>query len=241
MPTTLGRASPPILLGSLRHPTHLCSRCIADGPLLQRFPLVRHMCDREPCVGLELEFAAVASSHGVKLLPRPSLPWLSVRGHLDRAVQREAPAETLDELHRIHMALGGSPSALSAKSRGSIRPDLVTPTGQIVEVDEVQHFTTARQVSFREYPQNIPVGFSIDHYLRLITIWRSKGDAAFAHKKSVDFNFPGGRQAQRAYNDALRDLLAPVFTGMSVVRVAVPDRFVTSAVARYIADRTSDD
>ena len=49
-------------------------------------------------------------------------------------------------------------------------------------------------------------------------------------KKAVDFPFPGGRTAQRAYFDACRDLLGPAF-GYRVIRIPAPSRNVMAAVA----------
>jgi hypothetical protein len=74
----------------------------------------------------------------------------------------------------------------------------------------IQHFTTARMTTFDFYPAAVPLGFDIDEYRQLVRRWHSKGDAAFKHRVSVDFPQRGGRQAQRAYNDALRDLLGPL-------------------------------
>lgn len=107
-------------------------------------------------------------------------------------------------------------------------------------MDEVQHFTTARLKSFEFYPPDSVLGFDMDEYRRLIVKWRAKGDSAFAHKVAPDFPNRGGRQAQRAYNDALRDLLAPTFTRLPVIRVPLPDRspsvasvILARAVPRY--------
>ncbi len=164
------------------------------------------------------------------------MPWLSPRGHLDDAVTENAPAEVVAALGAIHAALGGDAGLLAAKRGGRPIPDLVhAQTGQIVEVDEVQHFTTARAVTLSMYPVNATVAYDVGAYRDLIEHWRYKADRAFAHKVSTDFPNRGGRQAQRAYNDALRDLLAPVFTGYPLVRVAVPDRTIPAADAALIA------
>jgi hypothetical protein len=115
-------------------------------------------------------------------------------------------------------------------------PDFVhAELGVIVEVDEVQHFTTARLHSFDVYPADLPLGFDIGEYRGLVDRWRTTGDRAFAHRVSADFPEAGGRQAQRAYNDALRDLLAPTFTGFPVVRIPVPDRLLAGTVERLRA------
>lgn len=48
-------------------------------------------------------------------------------------------------------------------------------------------------------------------------------DRDFAHKAAAGFG-PQGRPRQRAYNDALRDLVTPLMGHPPVMRVAVPDR-----------------
>lgn len=189
-------------------------------------------------MGLETEADEFAQRLGHRWLPASHVPWLSVRGHLDAYVQNHAPAETIGTLAAIHADLGGDAVALAAKRSGSVCPDLVTAEGQIVEVDEVQHFTTARERTLRFYTEDRgPFGFDVPEYRRLVARWRGEGDRAFAHKTSADFNFRGGRQAQRAYNDAPRDLLAPVFTGLPVRRIPVPDRNVARALREALAEQ----
>ena len=115
----------------------------------------------------------------------------------------------------------------------------MTGAGQLVEVDELQHFTTARTRALELYPAGAELGYDLDQYRRLCEHWHPKADKAFAHRTSADFPRTGGRQAQRAYNDALRDLLAPVFTGNPVIRIAAPDRNLTDALAAlsHLRDR----
>ena len=187
-------------------------------------------------MGLEQLVASELGAEGIETVPAGSLPWLTVRGHLDSYVQRHAPASVLDTLSALHKNLGGDATLLAGKRTGTVRPDLiVVATGQVIEVDEVQHFTTAREVSLGHYPEGVSLGFSLDDYRILVHRHRSEADRAFAHKRSADFDFAGGRQAQRAYNDTLRDLLAPIFTGHPVVRVAVPTRDCARAVKECLA------
>lgn len=161
--------------------------------------------------------------------------WLTPRGHLDPLVQREAPPDVLETLDSVHRALGGDRLALARKHTGSFHPDLVVATtGQIVEVDEIQHFTGARHATLQQYAPGASLGFSISDYRALIESWRARAEAVFTRLWSPDFDFAGGRRAQRAYADALLDLLAPVFTGMAVLRLPVPDSDVRSAVDRLI-------
>lgn len=46
---------------------------------------------------------------------------------------------------------------------------------------------------------------------------------------------PGQSTGQRAYNDALHDLLAPAFTGYPVIRLVVPDRDLVGVVDKLEA------
>lgn len=182
--------------------------------------------------GLHHALATAAASEGIHLKLGTPLPWLSGRGHLNELVQREAPARLIAALEEIHRGLNGDAIALGAKRNASPpTPDLFhADSGCLIEVDEVQHSTTARLLTFDHYPSDLVLGFDVVLYRALICEWKAKGDRAFAYKVSTDFPRPGGRQAQRAYNDALRDFLAPTFTGCPVIRIPVPDRNLTSAV-----------
>ncbi len=187
-------------------------------------------------MGIERDVLSEARLHGVRLSVGAPLRWLTPRGHLEPLVQREAPAEVLETLEEVHRALGGNRQALARKHSGELRPDLViATTGQIVEVDEVQHFTGARQTTLQRYAPGCALGFSISDYRNLIDSWRARAEAVFTRRWSPDFDFAGGRRAQRAYADALVDLLAPVFTGLAVVRLPVPDLNVDAAVGRLVA------
>lgn len=181
-------------------------------------------------MGLERDVLAGAAERGLRLQPGVTHRWLTVRGHLDPFVQREAPAEALEALDDVHDVLGGDRRALARRRSGSLRTDLVVcSTGQIVEVDELEHFTSARMTSLAAYPMR-RFGFSIDLYRDLIETWKARANAVFTQRWSPDFDFVGGRRAQRAYHDALRDWLAPAFTGLPIVRLAVPDGDVDAAL-----------
>jgi hypothetical protein len=184
--------------------------------------------------GLHIAVLEAGRSAGLNLALGRRVPWLTGRGHLDQLAQASAPTPLLDKLGDMHRELGGDSDALAAKRLGnSPAPDLIdVDSGTLIEVDEVQHFTSARLLTLDHYPADQQLGFDISEYRELIGQWRGKGDRAYAHKTSSDFPQPGGRQAQRAYNDALRDLLAPTFTGHPVIRIPVPGRSLTGALER---------
>lgn len=168
---------------------------------------------------------------GVDLRPAPSTSWLTERGHLDPYVRRHAPGVVIDALDDVHTSLGGDRRALGRLRATPLRGGFQLGSGQRVAIDDVGHFTTARLLSLASYPASLPFGFSIDQYRALIDTWRERAAAVFTRRATPDFDFAGGRRARRAYEDALVDLLAPVFTGMPVLRVATPDGDVTVAAS----------
>jgi len=159
--------------------------------------------------------------------------WLTRNGHLSPKVGDKLPADTRDALDRILDALQGDAAALAAKTRGSSRVDFILESrGIVVEYDEVQHFTTARLKSLSLYPATAALGFDRSDYAALVRRWASRGDKGFAHKTAAEFPGPAGRQRQRAYFDAFRDLAAPHFGNGPLIRIASPGNDYGAAVER---------
>lgn len=112
-------------------------------------------------------------------------------------------------LERIFDALGGNRDAQAAKRITPLPGDFLhEPTGTLVEIDEHQHFTSHRLTALDLYPPSAPLGYDIDEYRDLCRTWAPRADRYRATKSAVGFG-SGGRQRQRAYHDALRDLAAP--------------------------------
>jgi hypothetical protein len=84
----------------------------------------------------------------------------------------------------------------------------------IFEFDEFQHFSSYRLKSLNCYPENLDTAFDIKQYKLLCSVHREKADNYRRAKMTVDFNFIGGRTAQRAYLDCFRDLL-PLTNGLN--------------------------
>jgi len=182
-------------------------------------------------MAVEYDVIREARARGMRLVMGTPQPWLSTRGHLDPIVQRQAPAELLDVLEHLHTSLGGDLSALARRPLSHLQTDLATIHGQLIELDEVQHFTAARWDTLRMYPTLDSLGFSIEYYRTLIDLWKNKANAVFTRQWSPDFDFSGGRRAHRAYFDAVKDLLAPTFTGYQLIRVPVLDHDARRAAA----------
>lgn len=166
-------------------------------------------------------FYSLAVADGLELQRGLSVPWLSNLGHLNTAIDDES---TTNELRELHRQLKGDERLLASKRSGSNpRLDFVLPIQElIIEVDEIQHFTSDRLTTFRAYPAGAECAFDIEHYCALVDRWRRQGDRYRAAKPTTDFPFAGGRRAQRAYFDACRDLTAPAHT-FRVLRVPAPE------------------
>jgi hypothetical protein len=184
-------------------------------------------------------FRDAASSDGVQLEERRH-DWLTQRGHLELL---ERVPEVARLLREIFHALGGD-EALLAGARQTLLPNdyFHVPTRTLVEVDELQHFTSARALTLSMYPADAVLGFDLAHYKSLCAEHAVRADRQYAHRSARCFG-DRGRQRQRAYNDALRDLAAPALGHPGVIRAAAPDRGGTAAWSsvrsRLLGERAS--
>jgi hypothetical protein len=177
-------------------------------------------------------FLALATANGFKFERGTVVPWLSNLGHLNAAITSDAVAQ---DLRTLHAMLGGDERLLASKRAGSQpRLDFVfRARNLIVEVDEIQHFTTDRLATLRAYPAISNLAFDVERYCALAERWRDRADRYRAAKPAVDFPFIGGRRAQRAYFDACRDLAAPQ-AGTCVLRVSAPECDGAIAFRRFV-------
>jgi hypothetical protein len=163
-------------------------------------------------------FAAAAARDGI-VFGGQSFSWLCQQGHL--ALPASA-AEARAALAKIYEALGGNADLLSTARTTRLPGDFLhEPTGTLVEVDEHQHFSSARLLTLELYPADTPLGFDLDSYKALCRRWRGQADRAFAHRDARGFG-PGERQRQRAYYDALRDLATPAIGHPPLIRIEAP-------------------
>jgi hypothetical protein len=168
------------------------------------------------------EFREAAVEDGIDL-SRQSLPWLCERGH---TALPDAASSAREALAAIFVALGGDLRCLAAGRRNRLPGDFIhTPTRALIEIDEPQHFTSARLTTLDMYPKGVYLGFDLEGYRSLCREWRTgpEGDGYRRTKQARCFGV-GGRQRLRAYYDALRDLAAPAMGYPPVVRVPCPDR-----------------
>jgi hypothetical protein len=127
-----------------------------------------------------------------------------------------------DALRAIFRALEGDEAAHAAKQELRLRCDAFfgTPYNFILEFDGGQHFSTSRLQSLQMYPVGAPLGYNINSYRMFCEQHRQAADEYRRNKRPDDFPFEGGRTAQRAYLDAVRDLLPPLYGLNPTVRIS---------------------
>ena len=184
-----------------------------------------------PVGDTQREFAEAARRDGINL-ERQRVEWLNQRGHLglpDDGVRRSTIA-VLDEIYR---ALGGDLQTLASGRTTPLPGDFIHPdTGTLIEIDESQHFTSFRLKTLDLYPPDTPLGFDRERYVGLCQQWRGRSDKYRQTKEARGFGI-GGRQRQRAYYDALRDLSTPAMGRPPLIRIDAADRDPADAYRRH--------
>ncbi len=187
-----------------------------------------------PVGDCESAFLRSAQRDGIALV-RAKVSWINQRGHLGLPA-RASDAQTV--LANIFEALGGLPDEQAGKRLIPLHGDFLhESSGTFIEVDESQHFTTARLTTLTLYPQTVQLGYDLERYRELCEQWRERSDKYRASKEAPGFG-TAGRTRQRAYHDALRDLTVPAMGHPPFVRVAAPDRDGEAAYRR-VCDQLS--
>jgi hypothetical protein len=187
-------------------------------------------------------FARAAAQDGI-VLESTAFDWLCEQGHVglervakarrDRAIVGPVIA-ALEVLGAIYARLKGDPSVLRAARENLLLPvDLFhAPTGTVVEVDDAAHFTSFRLTALDLYPADAAVGFDVAEHAALCREWSARSDDLERGLAAKGFGF-GGRQRERAYHDALRDLGTPAMGHPPVVRIAAVNGDGAAAYARH--------
>lgn len=139
-----------------------------------------------------------------------------------------------ETLCRIYTELTGLvlPELAPARERRRLDVVLTYPDGQrqIVEIDERQHFTAARATTLECYPREARLGFDAALWLaRSRELSGREPGGGFAKPRPPLFPGDGGRHRQRAFRDALADLLPPEHGWLETVRIS--DQEITGAMA----------
>ncbi len=91
---------------------------------------------------------------------------------------------------------------------------------RILEIDESQHFNQYRARTLRLYPANIILAFDKEAWLRRCEEKKKLEGGGFAKPKPPLFPGPDGRHRQRAFRDAICDLLPPEYGFLPTLRLA---------------------
>jgi len=183
-------------------------------------------------------FQALATEAGIELVAGSAPAGMTNRGHAEPALADALRPPHYDALQRMFIALDGDRAALGAKAPRALQPDfLLAATGQLVELDESQHFTSARLTTLRLYRDtaDLDIDYDLVKYSALCERYSPTSDKDFAHKLAAEFPGRQGRQRQRAYLDAVRDLGAPTLGAGPVIRIPAPERLPGPAVDRLRA------
>lgn len=170
----------------------------------------------------EVGIAVEAAKEGLFLSPGTNFQWIGTKGPYGLSGKT---ASVYEPVMSVAIALGADLDSMRS-ARRIVRPraDLIhKDTGVVIEVDEIQHFTSYRLLSFESYPNGAPLGFDLEDYRDLCEQHRVKADKAWGTKKTATFG-PKSRGRQRAFYDALKDLSLPAAGLPPLVRIAVPDR-----------------
>lgn len=122
------------------------------------------------------------------------------------------------------LKLGGHPESMESKSARRLASDAYLPQFNcLLEFDEVQHFTPQRMVTLDAMTDADQLGFNLESYRALCrshsAIAMQKGAGGFRRPTS-EFPFQGGRHAQRAFFDMMRDLLPPLHGLRPTIRIS---------------------
>jgi hypothetical protein len=139
---------------------------------------------------------------------------------------RPGVAECCDVWEAISAAYGaltGLTLPAEAPTRESRRLDAVLTwadgTSQAVEVDEVQHFSPQRLITFDHYPRGSVVGYNVSAWRAECAVPRKQRGGGWGKAKPPLFPGDGGRHRQRAFRDMLADLLPPEHGWRPTVRL----------------------
>jgi hypothetical protein len=197
-----------------------------------------------PLNDVHAAFAQAAARDGIVLVGA-TFDWLCEQGHvgLERVAKaRRDPAivkpviAAIEQLEAIYARLRGDVSVLrAARENLLLGLDLVhEPTGTVIEVDDAAHFTSFRLAALELYRPDAVLGFDLGEHAALCREWCARTDGLDRALAAKGFGF-GGRQRERAYHDALRDLATPAMGHPPVIRIAAVDGDGAAAYARHRA------
>jgi hypothetical protein len=129
-------------------------------------------------------------------------------------------------VYDIYTRLTGLELPVEMPTRERRRVDAVIAwpghASRIFEFDESQHFNAHRAATLRLYPQDLKLAFPRETWLAACEASTRKLSltGGWGRAKPPLFPDPGGRHLQRAFRDALTDILPPVHGWAPTLRIA---------------------
>lgn len=128
-----------------------------------------------------------------------------------------------ERIRSIYCALTGLdlPGTMPARERRSVDAVLCIPRRApfIFEFDERQHFNSFRAMTLTHYP-DLPVAFDRDRWIAASNAKKKLEGGGFGKARPPLFDGEHGRHKQRAFRDALSDILPFVHGFAPTLRIA---------------------
>lgn len=114
------------------------------------------------------------------------------------------------------------PDEMPSRERRIIDAVLIDSDGRsrFLEVDEKQHFNSFRAATLSLYPDDTPIAFDREMWTKASRMKTRLEGGGFGRPCPPLFPMEGGRHRQRAFRDALADLLPPVHNFLPTLRIA---------------------
>ena len=161
------------------------------------------------------------AAHSV--LTRVCGPGIETPGWLKRPGRIECRGQW-QVIQNIYRALTGRepPDTMPPRERRTVDGVFRGPTGQlfIFELDEKQHFNHFRATTLSLYHPATPLAFSRDLWIKQCALKTKLEGGGFSRPKPPLFPDANGRHQQRAYRDALTDLLPSEYNFAPTLRLA---------------------
>jgi hypothetical protein len=124
----------------------------------------------------------------------------------------------------IYQILTGQELPETMPTRERRRPDgilkLAGANPRIIEIDETQHFNSYRALTLRLYPSEIPIAFDPKAWIERSEAKERLEGGGWGKPKPPLFDQKWGRHRQRAFRDALCDVLPPDHGFLPTLRIA---------------------
>jgi hypothetical protein len=159
----------------------------------------------------------VASCYDGELVAATTPPWLMRPGRSECGSRWPLVSSIFEELTGSAL-----PDEVPPRERRQVDAVLRRPDGglRILEVDESQHFNRFRAATLRLYPTDLQVAFDREAWIdRCAQAGRLPG-GGFAKPRPPLFPGEGGRHLQRAFRDALADILPVEHGWLPTLRIA---------------------